>query len=258
MIHVVSSINKHLYEDAIERHFQIRHDIFVGERRYNGLARDGKEIDCYDQADTIYLLAMEGKRIIGGHRLYPRIEPTMTDEVFPVPASVGEGPSDPLIWEWSRFFVVRDRREGRVNFELMAAVQEFCLDEGITHVSAVMEIRWLPRLQQAGFVVHPLGLLAVVEGAWTMAALIEISADTLERVRDIGNIPGSVLTRKGPQYSIFDRMTTGFGMPITVEAHSLSSAPRLAQSQVLCERDLADSRFASPAIDGGLRRQSRH
>jgi acyl-homoserine lactone synthase len=212
MIHVISSINRHLYEDTIERHFHIRHDIFVGERRWKVLARDGKEIDCCDKADTVYLLAMEGKRIIGGHRLYPAIEPTMIDEVFPVPASVRGVPSDPLIWEWSRFFVVRDRREGRVNFELMAAVQEFCLDEGITHVSAVMEIRWLPRLQQAGFVVHPLGLLAVAEGSWTMAALIEISADTLERVRDIGNIPGSVLTRKGPQYSIVDRAMTGYRM----------------------------------------------
>jgi acyl-homoserine lactone synthase len=212
MIHVISSINRHLYEDAIERHFHIRHDIFVGERRWKALARDGKEIDCYDKADTVYLLAMEGKRIIGGHRLYPTIEPTMIDEVFPVLAAVRGAPSDPLIWEWSRFFVVRDRREGRVNFELMAAVQEFCLDEGITHVSAVMEIRWLPRLQQAGFVVHPLGLLAVAEGSWTMAALIEISADTLERVRDIGNIPGSVLTRKGPHYSIVDGVMTKYRM----------------------------------------------
>jgi acyl-homoserine lactone synthase len=134
----------------------------------------------------------------------------MIDQGFPNLASVRGVPSDPLIWEWSRFFVVRERREGRVNFELMAAVQEFCLDEGITHVSAVMEIRWLPRLQQAGFVVHPLGLLAVVEGSWTMAALIEISADTLERVRDIGNIPGSVLMRQGPHYPVVDMAMTGY------------------------------------------------
>jgi acyl-homoserine lactone synthase len=210
MIHVISSINRHLYEDAIERHFHIRHDIFVGERSWKALARDGKEIDCYVKADTVYLLAMEGRRIIGGHRLCPTTGPTMIDQGFPNLASVRGVPSDPLIWEWSRFFVVRERREGRVNFELMAAVQEFCLDEGITHVSAVMEIRWLPRLQQAGFVVHPLGLLAVVEGSWTMAALIEISADTLERVRDIGNIPGSVLMRQGPHYPVVDMAMTGY------------------------------------------------
>jgi acyl-homoserine lactone synthase len=213
MIHVISSMNRHLYEDAIETHFHIRHDIFVGERRWQALARaDGKEIESYDNVDAVYLLAMEGHRIIGGHRLCPTIGPTMIDQVFPVLAAVRGVPSDPLIWECSRFFVVRDRREGRVHFELMAAVQEFCLDEGITHVSAVMEIRWLPRLQQVGCVVHPLGLVAVVERSWTMAALIEISADTLERVRDIGNIPGSVLTRKGPQYSIVDRAMTGYRM----------------------------------------------
>jgi hypothetical protein len=135
MIHVISSMNRHLYEGAIETHFHIRHDIFVGERRWEALARaDGKEIDSCDNADTVYLLAMEGNRIIGGHRLCPTTGPTMIDQVFPNLAAVRGVPSDPLIWECSRFFVVRDRREGRVHFELMAAVQEFCLDEGITHV----------------------------------------------------------------------------------------------------------------------------
>ena len=43
MIHVISSMNRHLYEDAIETHFHVRHDIFVGERRWKALARaDGR------------------------------------------------------------------------------------------------------------------------------------------------------------------------------------------------------------------------
>jgi acyl-homoserine lactone synthase len=215
MIHVISSMNRHLYEDAIERHFHIRHDIFVGERQWKALARaDGKEIDSYDHVDTVYMLAMEGERIIGGYRLCPTIGPTMIQQVFPVLAAVRGVPSDPMIWELSRFFVVGDRREGRVNLELMASVQEFCLDEGITHVSTVIEIRWLPRLQQMGFVLHPLGLPRVVEGLWTMAGLIEISADTLDHVRDIGNITASVLARQGPQHPIVDRALTGYRLGI--------------------------------------------
>ena len=91
MIHVISSINRHLYDDAIERHFQIRHDIFVGERDCNAFARDGKEIDCYDKADPVYLLAMEGKRIVGGHRLYPTAEPVINGEIFPARALVRGG-----------------------------------------------------------------------------------------------------------------------------------------------------------------------
>jgi acyl-homoserine lactone synthase len=215
MIHVISSMNRHLYEDAIETHFHIRHDIFVGERRWKALARaNGKEIDSYDNIDTVYMLAMEGERIIGGHRLCPTVGPNMIEQVFPVLAAVRGVPSDPLIWELSRFFVVRDRRDGRVNLELMAAVQEFCLDEGITHVSAVIDIRWLPRLQQVGCVVHPLGLPRVVDGSWTMAALMEISAETLDRIHDIGNITGSVLTRQGPQYSIADRAVTAYRLGV--------------------------------------------
>jgi hypothetical protein len=63
MIHVISSTNRHLYEDAIETHFHIRHDTFVGERRWKGLARaDGKEIDCYDHVDTVYKLSWQRSR----------------------------------------------------------------------------------------------------------------------------------------------------------------------------------------------------
>jgi acyl-homoserine lactone synthase len=34
---------------------------------------------------------------------------------------------------------VRDRRDGALNLQLMAAVQEFCLGQGIAQVSAIME-----------------------------------------------------------------------------------------------------------------------
>ena len=215
MIHVISSMNRHLYEDAIETHFHIRHDIFVGERQWKALAHaDGREIDSYDHVDTVYMLAIEGERIIGGYRLCPTMGPTMIDQVFPVLAAVRGVPSDPLIWEMSRCFVVKDRREGRVNLELMASVQEFCLDEGITHVSAVTEIRWLQRLQQMGCVVQPLGLPKVVDGSWIIATLTEVRADTLDCIRDIGNITGSVLTRQGLQHSIMDRALTAHRLGI--------------------------------------------
>jgi acyl-homoserine lactone synthase len=180
MIHVITSTNRHLYEDAI------------------------------DKFDTVYMLAMEGERIIGGQRLYPTTGPTMIDQVFPALAAVRGVPSDPLIWELSRFFVVPDRREGGTIYELTSAVQEFCLDEGITHVSAVIGIRWLQRLQQVGCVVQPLGLPQVVEGEWTIATLMEISAETLDRIRHIGKITGSVLTRRGLHHSVVDWALSGY------------------------------------------------
>lgn len=199
MIHAISAVNRHLYEDVIEQHFRLRHEIFVEERRWETLRKpDCREIDSYDDADTVYLLALEGRRVVGGHRLYPTTKPTMMGEVFPHLASVRGWPSDPLIWEWSRYFVVRDRRDGTLNLQLMAAVQEFCLAQGIAQVSAIMETWWLPRFHEAGFVVTPLGLPALVENAWTMAATIDIRRETLDVLRDrIGM--ASVVRQDGPQ-----------------------------------------------------------
>ena len=205
MIHVISSANRDLYESIIEHHFRLRQEVFVSERQWNALERPKqREIDAFDNEDTIYLLALEGDRVIGGHRLYPTTKPTMIGEVFPHLASLRGAPSDPLIWEWSRYFIVKDRREGRLNLELMAALQEFALEEGIAQVSAVMETWWLPRFQEAGFAVHPLGLPALVEEAWTMAGLIDIKPETLDHVRKLGNIADSVLVREGPQRPLLD------------------------------------------------------
>jgi acyl-homoserine lactone synthase len=207
MIHVISAANRHLYEDILERHFRIRHDIFVDERRWETLRKpDKREIDSYDNEDTIYLLALEGRRVVGGHRLYPTAKPTMMSEIFPHLADVRGFPSHPSIWEWSRYFVVRDRRDGNLNLQLMAAVQEFCLAEGIMQISAIMETWWLPRFQEAGFVVAPLGLPALVEDAWTMAALIDISQDTLRTIRERTGLR-SVIQHRGPHLDAVARAT---------------------------------------------------
>jgi acyl-homoserine lactone synthase len=198
MIHVISAANHHLYEDVLEEHFRIRHDIFVEERQWETLRKpDKREVDSFDNEDTIYLLALEGRRVIGGHRLYPTTKPSMMSEIFPHLAEVRGCPSDPLVWEWSRYFIVRNRRDGNLNLRLMAAVQEFCLAEGIAKISAIMETWWLPRFQEAGFIVTPLGLPALVENAWTMAALIDVSRDTLRALNERTGL-SSVIQRQGP------------------------------------------------------------
>jgi acyl-homoserine lactone synthase len=198
MIHVISAANHHLYEDVLEEHFRIRHDIFVEERQWETLRKpDKREVDSFDNEDTIYLLALEGRRVVGGHRLYPTTKPSMMSEIFPHLAEVRGCPSDPLVWEWSRYFIVRNRRDGNLNLRLMAAVQEFCLAEGIAKISAIMETWWLPRFQEAGFVVTPLGLPALVENAWTMAALIDVSRETLRAINERTGL-SSVIQRQGP------------------------------------------------------------
>ena len=204
MIHAISSANRHLFEDVIEQHFRLRHAIFVEERKWETLRKaDGREIDAYDNDDTVYLLALEDRRVIGGHRLYPTTRPSMMSEAFPLAATRG-CPADPLVWEWSRYFIVRNRRDGMLNLQLMAAVQEFCLEQGIAQVSAVMETWWLPRFHEAGFVVAPLGLPALVEDAWTMAATIDIRRETLDALHERIGMP-AVVRHEGPRFDAIAR-----------------------------------------------------
>jgi N-acyl-L-homoserine lactone synthetase len=66
MIHVISADNRHVYEDVLDQHFRLRHEIFVEERKWEVLRRpDGREIDAYDNEDAIYLLALDGRRVLG-------------------------------------------------------------------------------------------------------------------------------------------------------------------------------------------------
>jgi acyl-homoserine lactone synthase len=199
MIHVISAANRHLYEDVLEQHFRLRHEIFVEERKWEALRKpDGREIDAYDNDDAIYLLSLENRRVLGGYRMYPTTKPTMMSEVFPHLAAVRGCPANPLVWEWSRFFVSRERRDGALNLELMAAAQEFCLDQGIERLCLVMETWWLPRFHDIGFVVTPLGLPELIEDSWTMAATIEVRQESLDVVRDrIGT--KNVVRQDGPR-----------------------------------------------------------
>ncbi len=95
---------------------------------------------------------------------------------------------------------------GRTDCRLLAAIQQFCLEEGVTEVTAVVEMWWLPRWQQAGFKVRPLGLPSMIEGQACIAASIQISQDSLDHVRRLAGLRGSCLVRDSRISPILDRI----------------------------------------------------
>src|SRR5262249_38699865 len=111
-VHAIDAGNRHLYEDQIEEHYRIRHDIYVNERRWMDLERpDGREVDQFDTEKSVYLLALEGDRVVGGSRLVPTLEPHLMSEVFPHVADVRGVPRARDIYEWTRIFVIPAKRE---------------------------------------------------------------------------------------------------------------------------------------------------
>ena len=196
-IQVITSENRTDFADVLDQYFRLRHEIFVGERGWLDLKRpDGREVDAYDNDNAVYLIAIDADRVVGGQRLYPTLLPHMISEVFPHMAQRGI-PQAADIFEWTRYFVVKERRTGRTDCRLLAAMQEFCLQEGISEVTAVVEMWWLPRWQQAGFKVRPLGLPRIIEEQPCLAAAVEISMASLEHVRKLAGLRGASLIRQG-------------------------------------------------------------
>jgi acyl-homoserine lactone synthase len=204
MIHVVTAANKHLYQKELHEQFRIRHDVYVGERGWKALARaDGLERDQFDNDDAVYVLSIEGGRVVGGSRLVSTTRPNLLGEVFPHLAAIGGVPCESAIFEWTRIFVIKERREGRnagrAAGAVMCGILEFSLAEGIEALSAVMETWWLPRFHDMGWTVKPLGLPELIDGEWTIAAVMPITRRTLETTRAFHNIDAPVLIRRGPQ-----------------------------------------------------------
>jgi acyl-homoserine lactone synthase len=205
-IHVVTSDNKALYKEQLESYFRARHQVFVREKGWKKLdSPDGIEMDDYDNDHAIYLIALDQDKVVGGQRLYPTVLSHMISEVFPYLATRGI-PRALNVFEWTRYFVVKERRTGRTDCRLMAAFQEFCLEEGIVEATAVVEMWWLPRWQQAGFKVRPLGLPSLIEGQLCIAAAIEISSDSLNSVLRLAGLRDSGLVRRGKLTPVLDQV----------------------------------------------------
>lgn len=197
-VQVITPADAHLHADLLEQTFRLRHEVFVEERGWPASAlADGREVDEFDDADAIYLVAVDGDAVVGSERLHGTLGPHLMSEVFaPLlqrPAPVGRD-----VLEVTRHAVARDRRCGCVENLLMTGVAEFCLAEGIGMLTAVVETWWLPRLQQAGFATRPLGLPTTLDGEDVLAVVIGIDPAAHLTVSRAAGLDRPVLRRSRP------------------------------------------------------------
>ena len=194
-IHVINNQNRHAYTEIMTAYFRKRHEIFVEERGWRDLAHeDGLERDQFDDEHMVYLLAIDSGKVVGGSRFYPTVRPHMISEIF-MHLVDRPLPRNSVTLEWSRYFIVRERRVGRTECRLLAAIQQYCLDEGVTSLTGIQDMWWVPRWQQLGFKVQPLGLPQMVEGQPTMVVRILVSEESLASVTRLGGLKSTALTR---------------------------------------------------------------
>ncbi|MDB5634351.1 MAG: autoinducer synthesis protein [Tardiphaga sp.] len=194
MIRVMHNGNISQFAEVMDRQFRLRHEVFVKERGWTEFDRDGfHEKDQYDNESAVYVVAAdERNNVAGGFRLYPTTLPHMLVEHFPILVD-GAIPQRRDVLELTRFAMRKTERRSRHYFELLVAIQEYGLDEGLAGYTSVINPLRLPILQGFGFDIEPLGLPQMIQGEAAIAVLFSVSESCLSRVRKSVNIETSVL-----------------------------------------------------------------
>ena len=143
---------------------KLRHRVFNEQQRFDMPVWRGMEHDEYDTPAATYLLAVEGKRMLGGLRLVPtkyeRYEGSMLANKFSCLVD-GDVPSGKNIYEGTRFVVCPNRSPGQqdiVKDHLVVGLMEFALSIHAASVIAMMRaLVWSSLFENRGWPVTMLG-----------------------------------------------------------------------------------------------------
>jgi acyl homoserine lactone synthase len=112
--------------------------------------QDGLETDAFDLPDTVYLLALnKAGRVVGSWRMLPTTGPTMIRDLWPQFIQTLPMPSDPDVWEVSRFAVhvpeedpeEAARQTQQAIGEMFCALTEICMRTGIREIYTLYDAR---------------------------------------------------------------------------------------------------------------------
>ncbi|WP_133675178.1 acyl-homoserine-lactone synthase [Aquamicrobium defluvii] len=187
-IHIVNWSNRKAYEEPLERHFRLRHQIYVGERNWRQVERPiPLEIDAFDNADAIYLLGIDDNgNLCGGSRFVPTLKPHLLSDVFPMLAD-GDVPRGHDIYEWTRIFVAPLlRKPGEPSLAagiVLCGLLEAAFVLGIQQISVVCETFWLDRLERLGWPIKRLGPTIDHPDGAIIALLIQVTEAALASSR---------------------------------------------------------------------------
>jgi acyl-homoserine lactone synthase len=200
-VHVVCAANRHLYAAGLEDYFRWRYRCYTLEKGWFPENERGTETDQFDNDEAFHLLAFLDGALVAGTRLMPCHRPTLLSEVFPGLAGVRGVPRAPHQADWTRMFVVpAHRRRGHrgVAGAMVAAVMEYCVEEGVSAVGGVQETYWLPRWMDFGWDVEVLGLPETIAGTSCVAAMFRCTPDALAGVRAATGVERPQIRREGP------------------------------------------------------------
>ena len=177
----------HLHGETWIAHHRLRHRVFVEREGWTVPSYNGLEHDQFDTPAARYLVWLDQQQEVKGViRLLPTTRPYMLEVLWPEMVA-GSLPRTSAAWEATRFGCDRGldtalRR--RAVAELLAAMQEFGLAQGVRRYLAVMPVRLLEHVVvKAGCDVRPLGPARKIGRFPTVAASLAVSPEVLAEIR---------------------------------------------------------------------------
>ena len=188
MIFIINAENRQLFaSDLVEMHRQ-RKRVFVDESRWQVPVVDDMEIDCYDRADTTYLIAKaepDGP-VLASVRLLPTVTSHLMADLF-LDACGGTAPRGPGIWEVSRFCAMPTLQSGRTRvdmlWEIICGVMETALLFGMEQITFVANAALLPLAFNCGWQAEILGPTLRDGDDEITAVAVKITPEGLRDVR---------------------------------------------------------------------------
>lgn len=182
MAHLLSTSLQTNQDEALRAMFAARKSVFIDLLKWDLPAMDGRfEIDQFDNEHAHYLILTDNT---GGHlgsvRLLPTTQPHILGSLFADLCS-GPVPVGQEVYEITRFCLDRRLRAAErraVRNQLISAIVDYALAEGIARYTGVAEMAWLQQILSFGWDCRPLGL-PVPTGCGIIGALhIDITPDT--------------------------------------------------------------------------------
>lgn len=165
-----------------------RYKVFVQMLGWKLATQGGLELDQFDRADTIYIVARnDDGQVIGSARLLPTTRPYLLSEIFPQLLGGARLPCSAKVWELSRFAAVdfNERRtsalsqfsSSSVAVGLLQVAIRTAAERGAERLITVSPIGIERLLRKAGFQAHRAGPPVVVDGHPLFACYIECESE---------------------------------------------------------------------------------
>lgn len=187
--------------DELAEMHRLRYRIFKERLGWDVQVAGDMEVDEFDACRPVYLLQRDHDgRVQGCVRLLPTTGPTMLRDTFPALLDGEAAPASEVVWESSRFGLDlgadHPKASGGIataTYELFAGMIEFGLMLRLTDIVTVTDIRMERILLRAGWPLRRLGQPRSIGKTTAVAGYLEVSADTIVRIRKAGGLEGSVI-----------------------------------------------------------------